>query len=249
LLTRYLVFANSASHFGPYRASPAETKMGGQEALRITTMCVGPICIGYRSSVEDHATEVDYSAVVPVFLSAFFIIWIALVALMLLGEFMRHPAAFIAPLHELRTPQAISVPPGAREAIVKEIFARRRHIEEASPITICAEDGDGEICAICLEVVANGSFCRQLLCGHRFHVDCIDHWVLQSCGGQYEKVARCPVCKTSAEPSSHICNQRTTVNSPTSSRPLIEIARSFFASWNSQRLEIELEPEARDINV
>jgi RING-like zinc finger len=217
--------------------------------LRITTMCVGPICIGYRSSVEDHATDVDYSAAVPVFLSAFFFIWITLVALMLLGEYMRHPAAFIAPIHEMRAPQAISVPPDAREAIVKEIFARRRHIEEASPITICAEDSAGELCAICLEVVANGSFCRQLPCGHRFHADCIDNWVLQSCGGQFEKVARCPVCKTSAVPSSNVCSPKTSVNSSTSSRPLIEIARSFFAIRNSQRLEIEIDSEPRDISV
>ena len=42
-------------------------------------------------------------------------------------------------------------------------------------------------CMICLEVL-EGTLCK-LSCGHIFHSDCIDNWLL--------KVLECPICRKS----------------------------------------------------
>jgi Ring finger domain len=168
-------------------------------ATRITTICVGRLCIGYRSPIGEHPGEPDYTAVVSVFVTAFFVIWIALVMLMLFGEFLRQPLSFMIASSDLMAVSSSDVPAGARDAVVKEIFKRRSRVEEACPMSICVDDRAEDVCAVCLDVVAIGSFCRQLPCSHRFHVACIDQWVLQGCGGQFDYKARCPICKASAE--------------------------------------------------
>lgn len=44
-------------------------------------------------------------------------------------------------------------------------------------------------CAICLESVEDGDFCRELPdCKHLFHANCIDNWLT--------KVPNCPICRT-----------------------------------------------------
>ncbi|KAL0342822.1 UNVERIFIED_CONTAM: putative RING-H2 finger protein ATL50 [Sesamum calycinum] len=52
-------------------------------------------------------------------------------------------------------------------------------------------NGNGE-CAVCLESFRAGEKCRILpKCGHCFHAECIDSWLL--------KTAACPVCRTGAK--------------------------------------------------
>ncbi|OMH86289.1 Receptor-like protein [Zancudomyces culisetae] len=55
-----------------------------------------------------------------------------------------------------------------------------------------AREGKGssieKMCAICLEEYCVGEKIRSLPCGHRYHVDCIDDWLLK-------KSALCPYCK------------------------------------------------------
>ncbi|GMH23276.1 hypothetical protein Nepgr_025119 [Nepenthes gracilis] len=47
----------------------------------------------------------------------------------------------------------------------------------------------GELCAICLDNLSEGDWCRVLPdCKHLFHSHCVDKWLL--------KVATCPVCRT-----------------------------------------------------
>jgi hypothetical protein len=195
--------------------------MSAQAATRITTICVGRLCIGYRSPVGEHPSEPDYIAVVSVFVTAFFVIWIALVMLMLFGEFLRQPLSFMIASSELTAVSSSDVPAGAREAVIKEIFKRRCRVEEACPMSVCIDDRAEDVCAVCLESVARGSFCRQLPCSHRFHVDCIDQWVLQGCGGQFDYIARCPICKASAEPvsSDHGCRSMSDGDSTSASIP------------------------------
>ncbi|CAI5480160.1 unnamed protein product [Closterium sp. Yama58-4] len=58
--------------------------------------------------------------------------------------------------------------------------------------TECDEVGATE-CAVCLSDFADGEQLRCLLpCAHRFHVACIDCWLLSH--------TTCPVCRTALEP-------------------------------------------------
>lgn len=47
-------------------------------------------------------------------------------------------------------------------------------------------------CVVCLEFYKCGEVVKLLPCGHCFHRDCIDCWLLQSCD---PKNRRCPVCR------------------------------------------------------
>ncbi|KAI4381097.1 hypothetical protein MLD38_007206 [Melastoma candidum] len=50
------------------------------------------------------------------------------------------------------------------------------------------EYGKSQDCAICLDEVREGQWCRRLIgCGHVFHKGCVDTWLV--------KVAACPVCR------------------------------------------------------
>lgn len=60
-------------------------------------------------------------------------------------------------------------------------------IDRICPEFICEESGD---CTVCLEDVAVGRPCRRLQCGHRFHADCIDSWLIRGSGK-----SACPTCR------------------------------------------------------
>jgi hypothetical protein len=47
-------------------------------------------------------------------------------------------------------------------------------------------------CEICFEVHMNGQIMRTLSCGHWFHRDCIDRWLIDE---QTHKLRSCPLCK------------------------------------------------------
>lgn len=50
---------------------------------------------------------------------------------------------------------------------------------------------DARHCAICTEELAHGVRLRQLPCGHRFHPECVDPWLL-------ERSRFCPLCRIDA---------------------------------------------------
>ncbi|XVE83939.1 hypothetical protein DITRI_Ditri16bG0129200 [Diplodiscus trichospermus] len=51
-------------------------------------------------------------------------------------------------------------------------------------------------CAVCLESFKMGEKCRLLpLCRHSFHAECVDSWLLRN--------PICPICRTTADSSSH----------------------------------------------
>mmetsp|Transcript_6181 Transcript_6181/g.17658 ORF Transcript_6181/g.17658 Transcript_6181/m.17658 type:complete len:117 (-) Transcript_6181:292-642(-) len=45
-------------------------------------------------------------------------------------------------------------------------------------------------CVVCLEEMEDGQACRRLHCGHCFHAECIDRWLLRSCSAMV-----CPTCR------------------------------------------------------
>lgn len=60
--------------------------------------------------------------------------------------------------------------------------------EECGPIPAC--EGSLNTCAICIDDMTETTPVRGLTCGHLFHPECIDPWLLT-------RQARCPLCKTS----------------------------------------------------
>jgi len=59
----------------------------------------------------------------------------------------------------------------------------------AQCLNVTPSGSSGSTCGVCLVDFVNGDELRLLPCGHRFHRECIDHWLLQSS-------TVCPVCKT-----------------------------------------------------
>jgi hypothetical protein len=60
--------------------------MSGKAAVRITTMCLGRICVGYRAA-SSNTSGPDYIDVVSVFVSAFVVVWAVLVVLLVVRAF------------------------------------------------------------------------------------------------------------------------------------------------------------------
>lgn len=61
--------------------------------------------------------------------------------------------------------------------------------EETTPMPVC-DEGSLTTCAICIDDMTDDTLVRGLACGHIFHPECIDPWLLT-------RQARCPLCKTS----------------------------------------------------
>lgn len=60
-------------------------------------------------------------------------------------------------------------------------------------------------CVICLESFCDGDKLRVLPCGHLFHINCIDHWLLGTFSDDECVTSGCPTCKkrpTSTDSSS-----------------------------------------------
>ncbi len=60
--------------------------------------------------------------------------------------------------------------------------------EDGEDDELVVDNGTGATCAVCIEDYESGDELRALDCGHAFHKDCIDPWLIT-------KRACCPVCK------------------------------------------------------
>lgn len=108
----------------------------------------------------------------------------------------------------------------ARQRMENEMNANRPQGLTSEEIDdICAEEFhsganhefDDSLCSICLGEFNEGDSLRVLSCRHRFHVSCIDVWLLRN--------SKCPLCKS----------EQKDATSPSSS------PRRFFGSlWNRQ---------------
>ena len=56
-------------------------------------------------------------------------------------------------------------------------------------------DESADVCCICLEARQDGQLLRQLVCGHDFHVGCIDSWVQSTRSAWTGIRVRCPMCR------------------------------------------------------
>lgn len=72
-----------------------------------------------------------------------------------------------------------AVPSGLRSQTVVAPF-------RAPPAGATADDALVE-CAICMEKFADGESLRTLPCLHKYHVGCIDRWLMSN--------RQCPICK------------------------------------------------------
>lgn len=63
--------------------------------------------------------------------------------------------------------------------------------EELVEAVLLARGGEAaHACAICVEDFESGDTLRVLRCGHRFHLECVDRWLLDA-----ERQCLCPMCK------------------------------------------------------
>jgi hypothetical protein len=67
-------------------------------------------------------------------------------------------------------------------------------------------EGNQGVCAICLESLMQDEVVRKFQCGHIFHKDCIDPWLLQS--------NWCPTCKRNVLGLPLVNSRRTTLSEP-----------------------------------
>jgi Ring finger domain len=97
---------------------------------------------------------------------------------------------------DLPTQIIIAVEPArkvSRDSLIKEELSMIHEytFENKGGTNEECEDGGCSDCAVCLTRFEVGDRCRELPrpCGHRFHKDCIDAWLIKS--------ARCPLCNRS----------------------------------------------------
>lgn len=56
-----------------------------------------------------------------------------------------------------------------------------------------SRDSSGEACTVCLEDYESEDVLRVLPCEHRFHIECVDPWIISST--DYSSPVSCPICK------------------------------------------------------
>ncbi|CAF0889385.1 unnamed protein product [Didymodactylos carnosus] len=64
--------------------------------------------------------------------------------------------------------------------------AAKTALNKISLVSVNEEPQPEQTCVICLDLVKSGDVLRQLVCGHAFHQDCVDPWLLDK--------RHCPLC-------------------------------------------------------
>ncbi|KAG5364852.1 putative RING finger protein [Yarrowia sp. E02] len=122
---------------------------------------------------------------------------------------------------------------------------------ETLPVYIQKDDN----CAICFDNFEDNQIIRQLPCSHRFHAECVDHWLLNSS-------SQCPMCRmnlqkedteatgTNAEASTSTqpqpANRQPSVITVTQRDLNISLATRIIDWWNMLCLPEDARAEARE---
>jgi hypothetical protein len=75
-----------------------------------------------------------------------------------------------------------------------------RDIDVSRETEVDSDDGNDDVCVICLETFQDGDRLRVLPCDHSFHVGCIDRWLSGSHSHNECYTAGCPTCKKRPSP-------------------------------------------------
>lgn len=73
----------------------------------------------------------------------------------------------------------------------------KRELVEA---LLASGNSSASTCSVCCEDYEPGDVLRALRCGHRFHLECIDRWLLSST--DYSRPPACPMCNAELEKAS-----------------------------------------------
>ena len=97
-------------------------------------------------------------------------------------------------LNDLSTAELVHLLREAAKRRRTELDPKQTPLERDELIKLVAElrGGDGgSSCALCLEDFSLKESVRVLRCGHRFHIECVDRWLLPNTD------PACPLCKAS----------------------------------------------------
>lgn len=138
--------------------------------IRIMTMCIGRICIGYRTTHRAHHAATDFFAIASIFLAAFVAVWILIVILLMLFEVLRPSPLLPTDMFSGDPHIRQHIQRQEREQLVKEMLKCHADLDEDCPLDVQAENSPEETCAVCLDEMQSGSIRRRLPCNHSFHV-------------------------------------------------------------------------------
>lgn len=80
----------------------------------------------------------------------------------------------------------ISLPVDAKPALCSSSIKSSCDMSRMETLPVYIQQDDN--CAICFDAFEDDQIIRQLPCTHRFHADCVDHWLLNSS-------SQCPMCR------------------------------------------------------
>lgn len=147
-----------------------------------------PRCPRWKTTTESRTKKllcILVKCIVMGFVFSLFILFISFAALVLI-HFVLISAAGRRRRRDGRFQQD---PELSTDSTIRSSYSRE-DLQQLLPHLCYMESPHTSIdCAICLESVEDGDFCRELPdCKHLFHANCIDNWLT--------KVPNCPICRT-----------------------------------------------------
>lgn len=157
--------------------------------FRITTVCMGRLCGGFRTKVGDGDGQVaGFVGILGVVSVLFLVMWVVMAVVVVVCEVTRGI---------WRSGGNGFGAGGGNAGEMMRLYAK---VDEKWPLRVFDErDREGGGCAVCLESLEVGSVGRRFGCGHVFHGGCIDRWVLKMGShrksGSEQGSVLCPLCK------------------------------------------------------